>query len=233
MDLFLAQRHFRPMILHAFLLAAQAEPLPHTGPSFDCTAATTPVEQAVCDDPALSRLDHAMAAEYARARRNLSPNARAALIKDQRWFLGTQQEWYANRERWADFPDLASRFRSRTSFLASIRADRTGWAGRWGNLAGEVTISPSADGTLSLKISTAQPTNARWLCDVEVRGRFDRGRFTIAPPGDLARRLHIELRDGLLTVRDDSPARNLDACGMNGSVAGEYFAIGDPASSAR
>ncbi|MFV0625426.1 lysozyme inhibitor LprI family protein [Sphingomonas sp. ac-8] len=233
MDLPPVWRHFGRMILSAFVLAAQAATLPHTGPSFDCTAAMTAVEQAVCDDPELSRLDDAMAAEYARALRKLSRPARAALIKDQRWFLVSQREWYANRERWKDFPDLASRFRSRTKFLASLQAGGKGWTGRWGNLAGVVTIRQSDDGTLSIQFSTAQPANARWLCDVDVRGRLERGRLTISSPHEIAGRLHITLEDGRLIVRDTSPVQDFYSCGMNGSVTGDYFAIGGPARSGR
>lgn len=116
------------MILQSLVLAAaQVATLPHAGPSFDCTAARAAVEQAVCYDAELSRLDNAMAAEYTLALRKLSRPARAALVRDQRWFLATNQEWYANRERWSDFPDLALRFRTRIEFLGSVQAARSGW----------------------------------------------------------------------------------------------------------
>lgn len=216
------------MILQPLLLvAAQAATLPHSGPSFECTAALTAVEQAVCDDAELSRLDNAMAAEYTRALRKLSQPARAALVRDQRWFLASNQEWFANRKRWDDFPDLRSRIRSRIVFLSSVQAARSTWAGRWGNLAGDVTVRQLAAGDLWLTFSTAQPANARWLCDFDIRGRAVEGQLAILAPHELAGRLRIELRDGLLAISDNNAERNFDFCGMNGSVAGEYLALQD------
>lgn len=56
-------------------------------PSFDCDAAATRGEVAVCNDPALSALDVNMAGEYRRALANASPRQRALLAQTRDRFL--------------------------------------------------------------------------------------------------------------------------------------------------
>lgn len=57
--------------------------------SFDCTKATTPVEQAICADAPLARLDREVAAAYARTlARASAPDDKQATIAQQRRWLG-------------------------------------------------------------------------------------------------------------------------------------------------
>src|SRR3954447_13908329 len=55
--------------------------------SFDCTKATQPAERLICADGALSALDEALAAEYARARAAVSEEGRKQLRDNQRSWL--------------------------------------------------------------------------------------------------------------------------------------------------
>ncbi|CAN5384043.1 hypothetical protein BH10PSE1_BH10PSE1_31870 [soil metagenome] len=202
------------------------------GPSFDCEAAFEPVEDAICTDDKLSALDLRMADRYAAVRRALPAGARTALAADQRWFLGSRDEWFDNRDRWSDFPDLASRMTDRIDFLNQIDSSGAGGlTGRWRNVAGEVVIRPGRDGGLTVSISAANPVNARWVCEVNMSGRAS-GPATArsvegVADGDPAYRLKATLGNGVLRI-DETRTRGSGGpgyCGANGGVGGAYFRV--------
>lgn len=56
-------------------------------PSFDCTAARSDVEQMICADEDLSRLDRAISSRYVEYRQSLDPDGARALSASQRDFL--------------------------------------------------------------------------------------------------------------------------------------------------
>jgi uncharacterized protein len=68
-----------------FLIAFAASPA--NAASFDCKAAHTPREQAICSDPKLSALDDKLAAAYKSARASLSSQAANQIQSDQREWL--------------------------------------------------------------------------------------------------------------------------------------------------
>jgi uncharacterized protein len=72
--------------------AAAPQPLhaaePH--PSFDCAAASLPVEQAICADPQLGALDHQIADSYSRLIGNASGRSANSLRRAQRDFVATR-----------------------------------------------------------------------------------------------------------------------------------------------
>ena len=70
----------------ATLLAAFAAAGAHAA-SFDCKAAKTPTEKAICSSPKLSALDERLAQEYERALHALSPAGAAKLKESQRSWL--------------------------------------------------------------------------------------------------------------------------------------------------
>ncbi|GHA27926.1 hypothetical protein GCM10007989_24830 [Devosia pacifica] len=72
-----------PFCLAAFFIPA----LPAQSASFDCSAAQTQFEQAVCETPDLSRADETLAKAYATALGGLSDEARASMQADQRDWL--------------------------------------------------------------------------------------------------------------------------------------------------
>lgn len=213
----------------AFLALALAAP-PQDGPSFDCARAAKPVEQAICADPEWSRLDRRMAERYAAVRRVLTGPAQEALTQDQRWFLGAQEEWYENRDRWGGFPEVPDRLADRAEFLASIHPGApTGLTGRWRNVAGVIDITPSAPGRLLVVIDAASPVNARWLCeDVRFEGPLNGRTVEGAGPGDPSYRIRATLRDGYLEIEEepaDPSAYGPPYCGANGRVSGPYFRV--------
>jgi uncharacterized protein YecT (DUF1311 family) len=58
------------------------------GPSFDCRAATSSMERAICGDPALSEWDLRMGQQYQQALRQKKPADAQALVESQRsWIL--------------------------------------------------------------------------------------------------------------------------------------------------
>lgn len=75
------RRHTKAALLAAFAAAGA-----HAA-SFDCRAAKTPTERAICASPKLSELDEKLAADYERALHALSPAGAAKLKESQRSWL--------------------------------------------------------------------------------------------------------------------------------------------------
>ena len=67
------------------LLALAATPV--SAASFDCNKAGTPLEHAICGDPALSQVDTDMANAFSAARKALSPEASARVLAGQRAWI--------------------------------------------------------------------------------------------------------------------------------------------------
>lgn len=196
-------------------------------PSFNCSRASTPAEHAICADPRLGRLDRGLADRYLAVRRSMTPAMREALTRDQRWFLGARDEWQENSTRggFRDFPDLAARMDDRIAFLDQLRTrPATHLNGRWRNAAGVVEIRTLEKGQVSVEISSANPVNARWLCDVSGRGRV--GDNTITIDGGDGWRVRLSLDRGVLKVEELAPGGRGGVrpyCGANGHLGEAYF----------
>ncbi len=76
------------LLATAVVMPARAQ----TGPSFDCSKASTAVEKAICARPELAKADRAMAAAYNDLAGKLTGAAKEHLIKDQ-------TQWIASRNR--------------------------------------------------------------------------------------------------------------------------------------
>lgn len=104
--------------------SSQAPPSPSapstTGPraSFDCSRARTSGETAVCSDPGLAALDRNMAAQYARAIAEASPEQRD-LLRD------TAHRFYAYRDRCSDARCIGA------AYVGRVREIRDIMEGRW------------------------------------------------------------------------------------------------------
>jgi uncharacterized protein YecT (DUF1311 family) len=198
-----------------------------SGPSFNCARASTLSEHAICADPALGRLDRRMADRYVAVRRALPSAAREALTRDQRWFIGSREEWQENSGRggFRDFPDLADRMSGRIDFLDSLQTRRaTGLNGVWRNAAGMIEIRPDAKGQVAIDINAAHPVNARWLCNVSGTTQVNGGVATIAA-GD-GWRIRLSLEGGYLKVEELPPPGGQGVapyCGANGHLGTAYF----------
>lgn len=99
--------------------ASAAAPQPASArPSFDCARARTRGEVAVCSDAGLAALDRSMAAQYARAVADASPDEQA-LLRD------TAHRFYAYRDRCPDNRCIGDAYNGR------IREIRDIIEGRW------------------------------------------------------------------------------------------------------
>lgn len=112
------------LVLAAFLFLAPAS---HAA-SFDCAKASTPFEQAICSDDALSAQDDILAQAYATALGGLSEDAAAEVKSAQRDWLAYAQRVCSDDATLikGDYTDdqklcLASTFRSRVTDLEASR----------------------------------------------------------------------------------------------------------------
>lgn len=205
------------------LLAAAA--IQAAGASFDCRRASSDAERAICADPELARLDRELALRYVGARRLLARTPRAALEADQRRFLAARDEAYEMRGRLPEFADLAGRMRDRSDFLSALsRRAPQGLVGTWAKESGRVEVTQAGAGRVRVRINTAHPTNARWVCDVETTGRVASRTVEGPAQAEPGWRIRATLRDGVLHIEEIGHGAP-GYCGANGSVAGAYLPV--------
>lgn len=96
---------------HDYTDKAYVEPLNATGPSFDCGAARTPSERAICQSPDLAVLDRTLAVAYSRA---------MALSRDRAALRSSQREFHQARRDVSDTSVLKSLYEDRISELLSV-----------------------------------------------------------------------------------------------------------------
>lgn len=213
--------------LVALSLMSSAQP----GPSFDCARASSDSERAICADPILSALDRDMAAAYSAARARISPAARRALQSDQQAFLRVREIVQALQGQPAmeRFGNLNDQMAIRSSFLNQIRRPSRGdLIGVWGNVVGGVSIRQVNGGRLIAEITTANPVNGSWICQVEITGPVTGGRLTGRPVSDPAVTISIVRRDGFIEVSEavsGEASMTPGYCGHNGYVAGAYLPV--------
>jgi uncharacterized protein len=105
-----------------FVLAFVSPAFAQSGPSFDCSKASTLVERAICGNPELAGADREMAAIYARLAKALPEPGKHHLI-------GEQAQWLANRDKacTGDGEDIAHclkrRYLTRTAYLKTVAED--------------------------------------------------------------------------------------------------------------
>lgn len=150
-------------------LLALGAPAAHAaadGPSFDCKAARTKVEKAICADPALAALDRRIAAAYQKVMGALDADGKTALRADQRVFVEARDIQARTRDY-----DLKADLDWRARLLESVEiTPRAGFAGTWANAYGEVTVAPAPGGGFKVEISTVQPYPSYPVCQLEATG---------------------------------------------------------------
>ena len=100
-----------PKRLLLALLCAGLLPMSAHTASYDCTRADTAAEIAVCDNPALNRLDEDLAVEYRSLLRRLPPRRAEMVRQDQR-------SWIVARDSCrADVRCLRARYQERSARL--------------------------------------------------------------------------------------------------------------------
>lgn len=200
-------------------------------PSFDCARARSETEIAICSDRDLATLDRRLAEAYARARSRLSNAGRAALAEDQRIFLRVRDASFSDRDQpWMEgFPNLSDRIGARIALLDRIESRADGvWVGAWANEAGAIHIKRAVDGRLRAELSAAEPLNGRWICQTTITGRVENGRLHQGAQRSGNPAISLEVRQGVLIVREtwpDAEGGQPDYCGHNGGLEGRYFSV--------
>lgn len=108
------------LVLLASFMAAPA--WAQTGPSFDCSKASTAIEKAICARPELAKADRAMAAAYTALVGRLTGAAKDHLVKDQaRWIASRNKACTGGAEEIARC--LRQRYEARLENLGTFGQD--------------------------------------------------------------------------------------------------------------
>ncbi len=151
----------------------------------DCNKAQTPVDKAICGDPALQALDKRVATAYGRLLKELDADSAKALRNDQKWFLTTRDNGTGVSKGVVDKADLADSLQYRAKFLeAIVPHPGPGLAGHWQNVAGDVTLKATPDNRLTFEGNAADPQSARWVCDAAGDGPLASNEAKIAVTTD-------------------------------------------------
>jgi uncharacterized protein len=209
----------------AAALAASAGPAAAQTAGPDCSKAATPVEQAICGDGELSRLDRAVREAYARAQGRVDRDARAALQKDQREHLNERAMIFANGAM-----PLDTYLRTRLDFLERLEnpawsRDAGAFVGTWRSSLGEVRITREEGGQLVVGISTLSPAESKWVCDIEGSASGPRnGRLEFTEDEV---KITLSRRGSALVVGDQVPQGDggRPFCGENGYIDGAFFKV--------
>lgn len=231
----------RPLLIGGLLaaLATSLAPLPvaaagggDEGPSFSCAAARSAAEKAICADPALAALDRRMASVYAKTLAALDAPGRTALRADQRAFLEAR-DIQMTQARPDDY-ELKGDMQSRVGLLEAIDTKpHAGWVGSWVNTAGQIVVTPGADGAYLVSISTVQPYPSYPMCDVTASARVSGGVLVVGgAPAELKDNEGWTVtltRKGLILAAELVRPKGADAgggppfCGFRASIDGSYL----------
>ncbi len=95
--------------------------------SFDCRLAKTPVEKAICGDPALSLLDEKLNIAFKAAREQWNSTAREYVLNDQRaWLRDVTSEFQGQPNYALAMKQLKERYRKRNRYISSPAYPLTG-----------------------------------------------------------------------------------------------------------
>jgi len=222
------------MIRHLVLAASLATAgSAAAAPSFNCAKATTPVEKAICAQPALADQDAAIAQQYKAVRGKLDAEAAKSLTADQRYFLSVRDNIYADPYTGSTpAKEIGTRMRYRLDFLKSINPQPpAGYVGKWRNIEGEIEITQTADGQLFVAANSAQPYHGRWVCDLSGKAVASGDNLHVTYQDGPPWTLDLTRRGALLVVHETPPAGVANDgfgppfCGMNGSLEGAWFAV--------
>ncbi|MGU3496387.1 lysozyme inhibitor LprI family protein [Xanthobacteraceae bacterium A53D] len=200
------------------------------GPSFDCKAARSKTEKAICASPAASAMDRRVAAAYRAAMATLDVAGRKALQDDQQFFLQARDMQFAEEKTYK----LADDLEWRAQILEAIEPPGAGFAGTWANVNGNMTVKPAADGRFAVEINTVQPYPSYPTCMLEATGVVTGDRLVVG--GEAADRETTEGWTVVLQRRGDSLWAELhkpaDAeyvgppfCGFRSSINGSFLSV--------
>jgi uncharacterized protein len=201
-------------------------------PSFDCAKAATATERTICASDGLAGLDREIAALY-RQRRVRAPSARSVDENQRQWL--TVRDACGDRvacldkemsERKQHLQELVARF------AKAPAKDKSGFTGVYANAYGTAEIEAVSPTEFDVTISTAEPSQGRWLCDFSGTGHLDRGAIVIRHRAEVDDRtvvVTLTRKAGVLTVREERTDQ-ADYCGHNGYIEGTYRQLKTPSS---
>jgi uncharacterized protein YecT (DUF1311 family) len=202
---------------------------PPVGSAIECSLAQSPAEKAICADPALIAADAQVAKAFSDAllRYADAPELDAALKEDQIWFNGFRDYVL---EDGPDAPTLAELLPARAAALGQYAAPREGFVGRWAMGWGEAIIAEDGKGGYRVRLSTADPSRARWLCELDLPATLKDGILTVTEDRKSKGMLGgwgvaLATKGGVLTVTETAPAGEgvRPYCGASGQVAGSFL----------
>lgn len=190
-------------------------PLPGMAAGFDCTKATSELERAICAEAQTSAADHAMAQAWAGLRSGTAGELQAALVQDQRRFLGLREAAFSETPADERQERLRGMTLDRAEFLRRV-ARQTGdsYEGLWQNAFGIIEITRT-----SARLNASDPVAGRWMCLVE--GVLNAKARIATESGPL----QLTLSPAGLSVQD---AAETGYCGLNGGLGGQYFRLSPP-----
>jgi uncharacterized protein len=201
-------------------------------PSFDCAKAATATERTICASDALASLDRDIAALY-RQRRARAPSAQSVDTNQRQWLTvrdacGDDVACLEKEmsERRQHLQELVARF------AKALAKDKSGFTGVYANAYGTAEIEAVSATEFDVTISTAEPSQGRWLCDFSGTGHLGRGAIVIRHPAevnDTTVVVTLTRKAGVLTVREERTDQ-ADYCGHNGYIEGAYRQVKTKAS---
>lgn len=173
-----------------------------------------------------------MRSVLAEAGRPLDATARAHLDRDQAAF-----------DRFTDFGKPSGDYDAhllmmmRHDFLKSVRVPaRTGQM-HWANAAGSISIHDAGGGLVQVRVSTAEPTIGRWMCEFDDSALRQSNAMIVGAASAALElggpnegwTLALRREGDVLVVEERAPkggAARPYCNGGGGSLAGVYFAVG-------
>jgi len=189
--------------------------------SFDCPSAQKAIEQLICHDPDLAKLDRKVAQKYGDALARLDRVSADALRGDQRAFLLARN----NSPQLPD-DDLGQMLQARTEMLQAIDAAPRGFFGEWLSYNGRALIRDRRGILAEFRV---EPD-----CEFDGDGRESGKSLVVSKTGDgneVANwSLRVSRKGIAIVVREVRPrhvatAKALSYCSNGGSVSGTYFPV--------
>jgi len=177
--------------------------------SFDCKAAHTPREHAVCSDPKLSALDDKLAAAYKNAQATLSPSAFALVQSDQRDWLRRLDQACPSTASAHDYSTcLTNRYNQRSQQLAAGVQTLNG-----------ITFYPRGR---FLYTTSGKPSNENYFYDPNIgQGSFTWPQIDNPTPPQQLWNHHVEAAV-IALLGDKSPGHTLEQTFHTAASPGTY-----------
>jgi uncharacterized protein len=204
------------MILMSFAvlpLAARAEAA--AGPSFNCRAAKTEAEKAVCSDAHLAELDGRLAKVWNSYLDAFDDDKLLAILHAE------QAAWISRRNACrADGACIAGAYAERYGLLTG-KHPRRQFAGVYRSSSGSMAVYPSSTGSYVVSIMTSDSKAGNWTCMAAGPASSSGNSLTVKSDGNS----FTVLRDGgAMKIEPNEQVRAVERkdCGLNGTIAFTY-----------